>query len=117
MASDEVPAYEAIALVYDRWMEHDGAPYEQWCGFVDAAFRGHESEIKTVLEVGCGTGSMTQRLGQRGYQVTGVDASPAMLRKAREKLARRSNWSRPACLTPNYPISALTTRPYVASTL
>ena len=86
MVTDEVPAYEAIALVYDRWMEHDGAPYEQWCGFVDAAFRGHESEIKTVLEVGCGTGSMTQRLGQRGYQVTGVDASPAMLGKAREKL-------------------------------
>ena len=86
MVGDEVPAYEAIALVYDRWMEHDGAPYEQWCGFIDAVFRGHESQIKTVLEVGCGTGSVTQRLGQRGYQVTGVDASPAMLAKAREKL-------------------------------
>ncbi len=86
MVSDEVTAYEAIALVYDRWMEHDGAPYEQWCGFIDTVCRGHESEVKTVLEVGCGTGSMTQRLGKRGYQVTGVDASPAMLGKAREKL-------------------------------
>ena len=42
-------------------MEHDGAPYEQWCGFIDTVCRGHESEVKTVLEVGCGTGSMMQR--------------------------------------------------------
>jgi SAM-dependent methyltransferase len=82
----EVPAYEAMAPVYDRWMEHDGAPYEQWCGFIDTACRRHDREVRTILEIGCGTGSLTQRLGQRGYEVTGVDASSAMLGRAREKL-------------------------------
>jgi SAM-dependent methyltransferase len=86
MPADEVPAYEAMALVYDRWMEHDGAPYEQWCGFIDAVCRGHDGGVKTILEIGCGTGSMTQRLAQRGYEVTGVDASAAMLERARAKL-------------------------------
>ena len=86
MPFGEVPAYEAMAPVYDRWMEHDGAPYEQWCGFIDTACRRHDREVRTILEIGCGTGSLTQRLGQRGYEVTGVDASSAMLGRAREKL-------------------------------
>ena len=86
MGPDEVPAYEAMALVYDRWMERDGAPYEQWCGFIDTVCRAHDRDVNTILEIGCGTGSMSQRLSQRGYEVTGVDASPAMLERARAKL-------------------------------
>ena len=75
MAPVEVDPYEVMALVYDRWMEHDGAPYEQWCGFIDAACRHHDREVTTILEVGCGTGAMTQMLYERGYEVTAVDAS------------------------------------------
>ena len=40
----------------------------------------------TVLDLCCGTGLMTAELLGRGFTVTGVDASPAMLRLARERL-------------------------------
>jgi SAM-dependent methyltransferase len=94
-----------MAQVYDRWMAHDGAPYEQWCGFIDAACRNHDSEVRTILEIGCGTGSMTRMLSERGYEVTGVDASAAMLEKARQKLgpsARLVHARLPEAETPDF---------------
>ena len=38
-----------------------------------------------VLELGCGTGSMTQRLAASGYDMIGVDLSDDMLEIAQEK--------------------------------
>lgn len=40
-----------------------------------------------VLDVGCGTGSLALLLAQQGHHVTGVDLSPAMVDRARAKLA------------------------------
>lgn len=37
-----------------------------------------------VLDLCCGTGHMAQRLIEKGYQVTGIDISEAMLKYARE---------------------------------
>lgn len=39
-----------------------------------------------VIELGCGTGRLMLPLAQAGYEVTGVDSSPAMLERARHKL-------------------------------
>jgi ubiquinone/menaquinone biosynthesis C-methylase UbiE len=41
-----------------------------------------------VLELGCGTGRVALHLASAGFEVTGLDASPAMMALAREKLAR-----------------------------
>lgn len=38
-----------------------------------------------VVEIGCGSGGLTQHLAEAGYQVLGVDLSPAMIRLARKK--------------------------------
>ena len=40
-----------------------------------------------VLEIGCGTGSLTELLARRGCRVVGVDRSTGMLAQARRKLA------------------------------
>jgi ubiquinone/menaquinone biosynthesis C-methylase UbiE len=40
-----------------------------------------------ILEIGCGTGAVTERLVARGAQVTAFDQSPAMLEQARARLA------------------------------
>ncbi|MFF3113265.1 class I SAM-dependent methyltransferase [Kitasatospora sp. NPDC057904] len=40
-----------------------------------------------VLDVGCGTGSLSMLLARRGHRVTGVDLAPRMLERARAKLA------------------------------
>ncbi|WP_399883255.1 class I SAM-dependent methyltransferase [Streptomyces sp. BBFR51] len=42
-----------------------------------------------VLDLGCGTGSLSLLVAERGHHVTGVDLSPAMVELARTKLAGR----------------------------
>src|SRR5690242_5009291 len=53
--------------------------------YLDEAARA--GEPGTVLEIGCGTGRLTLPLARAGHVVTGVDLSPAMLARARSKLA------------------------------
>ncbi|MEO8562801.1 MAG: class I SAM-dependent methyltransferase [bacterium] len=57
----------------------------------DVGFYLEETEragaSSAVLEVGCGTGRLTLPLARAGHEVTGIDLSPAMLARAREKLA------------------------------
>jgi SAM-dependent methyltransferase len=45
------------------------------------------SEPVDVLDVGCGTGSLSLLLAQFGHRVTGVDLAPGMVERARGKLA------------------------------
>ncbi|MEU2567545.1 class I SAM-dependent methyltransferase [Streptomyces althioticus] len=42
-----------------------------------------------VLDLGCGTGSLSLLAAEQGHRVTGVDSSPAMVELARQKLAGR----------------------------
>lgn len=42
-----------------------------------------------VLDLGCGTGSLSLLAVERGHRVTGVDSAPGMLEHARRKLAGR----------------------------
>jgi ubiquinone/menaquinone biosynthesis C-methylase UbiE len=42
-----------------------------------------------VLDLGCGTGSLSLLAAEQGHRVTGVDLSPAMVERARAKLAGR----------------------------
>ena len=41
----------------------------------------------TVLEVGCGTGQLTERLAGRGFPVTAIDIGPSMIAAAQRRLA------------------------------
>ena len=61
--------------------------YEAECDILEAAFARYKSTaIKTILDVGCGTGNHAIPLAHRGYAVTGVDRSPSMLEHAQQKL-------------------------------
>lgn len=46
------------------------------------------NKVRTVLDCACGTGMHLQMLASRGYEVTGSDASDAMLERARDKVRR-----------------------------
>ncbi|MCR5403690.1 MAG: methyltransferase domain-containing protein [Butyrivibrio sp.] len=98
-------AYTDFAAVYDTFM--DETPYEVWGDFVvgliekygvsrpshvdgkqeaeENSEKALEQEKNLVVELGCGTGSFSQVLRRRGYDIIGIDMSPEMLDLARKK--------------------------------
>lgn len=75
--------YTDFASVYDELM--DETPYEQWCENVLQVLKEFSIEDGLVLELGCGTGSMTELLAANGYDMIGVDYSEEMLNIAQNK--------------------------------
>ena len=76
-------AYSALAAVYDALT--GDVPYEQWATFAQKAFSKRKTPVKLVLELACGTCSLTRLLGQAGYDMIACDLSADMLAVAREK--------------------------------
>ena len=73
--------YNAIARVYDKL--NADINYAAWADFFEQCFDRylpHRPEL--VLDLACGTGSMTQVLAKRGYDMIGVDGSADMLSEA-----------------------------------
>lgn len=73
--------------------------YGSECDLLEQGFaRDAASRPKTLLDVGCGTGSHAIELARRGYSVTGVDLSPSMLAIASEKAQGLSAAQQPTWL-------------------
>lgn len=76
-------AYSDFALVYDTLM--DNTPYERWCELIVGILKRYGIEQDLVLDLGCGTGTLTELLAKEGYDMIGVDYSEEMLSRAMEK--------------------------------
>ena len=76
-------SYSSFAAVYDLFM--DNVPYQEWAGYVKGLLEEYGIAEGLILELGCGTGGMTEPLAHAGYEMIGVDASAEMLAKAQEK--------------------------------
>ena len=85
----EMASYESFARVYDLFM--DNIPYGEWCEYLHGLLKKYGVEDGLVLELGCGTGSMTELLAARGYDMIGVDNSAEMLDIAMEKKYESGN--------------------------
>ncbi len=77
-------SYGRFAYLYDTLMSD--VPYERWIAYMD---RFISQKNTKVLDLACGTGTITEKLLEKGYDVTGVDLSEEMLAVAAEKLSRR----------------------------
>lgn len=77
--------YENFAQVYDTYM--NDIPYDEWTNYVLEIFNKHKKPDTTgiICELGCGTGNMTTRLAEKGFDMIGIDISEQMLMAAREK--------------------------------
>ncbi len=103
-------AYTDFASVYDTFM--DNTPYAEWAGYIlslleqygAASFDGIEAEHgkgteigtedalaaerNVIVDLGCGTGTLTELLADAGYDMIGIDSSQEMLSIALEKRER-----------------------------
>lgn len=76
-------SYHEFAYYYDRLMED--MPYDQWCEFANKSWDRFKCKPTKVVDLGCGTGSISIPLAQQGYQITGIDLSSEMLSLAKQK--------------------------------
>ena len=77
--------YGPLASWYDQLT--GDVPYEQFADFYEAEFARAGGEFRLVLDLCCGTGTLTYLMAQRGYELIAVDSSEDMLMQAREKAA------------------------------
>ena len=80
--------YDRFAAVYDQVMKN--VQYEKWARRIEhwlATYGSIEpgSPPPIFVELGCGTGTMTEMLAARGFDMIGMDASEAMLAVAMDK--------------------------------
>ena len=78
-------AYTSFAQVYDLFQ--DNIPYDGWCAYLTGLLADCGVTGGIVLELGCGTGSLTERLAARGFDMIGIDRSEEMLGLALDKKA------------------------------
>lgn len=106
MAEEWTEAYTDFASVYDTFM--DDTPYQEWADFLAELISTYgiskphkngekalgaessekeklETEKDLVVDLGCGTGTLTELLSQKGYDMIGVDMSAEMLNVALAK--------------------------------
>lgn len=75
--------YTDFASVYDILMDH--IPYDKWADYIENILKRHGIEKGLVLELGCGTGTMTRKMADKGYDMIGIDISEDMLSLARQR--------------------------------
>ena len=76
-------AYSGFAKVYDLFM--DNIPYEEWTDYVKELLAEEGIQDGIVLDLGCGTGSVTELLAKAGFDMIGIDNAEEMLEIAMEK--------------------------------
>ena len=83
--------FEDYAPFYDSiYKDKD---YLEECIFIRKIFDDFSSSrIKSILDLGCGTGSHAKYLAEMGYHVTGIDRSARMLKIAKDKTIKNTEF-------------------------
>lgn len=81
------PFGQLYSSLYDKFYAEKN--YNEECNFLESLINKHSS-VKTILDLGCGTGGHLIPLLQRGYIVDGLDISKEMLNFAQERLDKNN---------------------------
>ncbi len=76
-------AYEGLARYYDGLTTD--VDYSAWLDWYQSWFRESRVPVNLVLDLACGTGTLTCMLAERGYNMIGAALTPEMLSEALEK--------------------------------
>ena len=79
--------YSCFARYYDRLTEN--VNYHSRAEYFARLLQRYRSDPGLVLDLACGTGSLTVELAEMGYEMIGVDSSPEMLSEAMCKTGKR----------------------------
>ena len=77
--------YGPLAAWYDELT--GDVPYSSFADCYEREFHSRTGEFRLLLDLFCGTGTLTDIMARRGYEMIAVDASEDMLMQAREKFA------------------------------
>ncbi len=84
------PEYSKLAEIYDTLMEN--VDYDIWADFIDEIIQVHHPRPESVLELACGTGSLSLSLDKlMCYEIMGTDKSLHMIQKARQKKEKQNS--------------------------
>ena len=78
-------SYVSLAKYYDNLTTD--VPYGTFADFYEQIFKRFDLKPVTILDMACGTGTLTRILCERGYDMIASDGSPDMLMSAMEKLS------------------------------
>ncbi len=82
-------SYKEFASIYDKLMGN--IDYKLWFDYIEEIFSRRRINPKYILEMACGTGSLTELLCQKYYDITCFDISENMLTVAYDKLRKYNN--------------------------
>ncbi len=82
-------SYGDFAELYDQLM-YD-IDYKEWFDYIEKIFKRDGKKPKNILEMACGTGSLTKHFCEANYNVTCFDLSEEMLTVAYSKLSSYRN--------------------------
>jgi len=84
-----VSSYVSLAKYYDKLTTD--VPYGTFADFYEQIYKRFDLKPVTILDMACGTGTLTRILCERGYDMIASDGSPDMLMSAMEKLSDLEN--------------------------
>lgn len=75
--------FKSLAEYYDDLMA--GVPYRLWVNYIEDILTRLDYKPRTILDVACGTGNVSEILASRGYEVVGTDIAADMIEVAKTK--------------------------------
>lgn len=82
-------SYSALSTWYNELTKD--IPYPSFIHYYERAFLKHSGDFQLILDLCCGTGTLSKCLSKRGYDVIAVDESEEMLMVARGEMGGLSN--------------------------
>ncbi len=75
--------YHSFSYFYDKLTSN--ISYKERAEYFDMLIKKHNGKKNLLLDLACGTGSLSEEMSRMGYDVIGVDASEEMLNEALDK--------------------------------